>query len=609
MKDNLKAYITELDEETQLLMDEYPQRDVAFTAYIISEIAELINLDEYTIGHGIYFDAAHRVKGELYGYSLSNSKEVLTLFYTLYNPTANQGIKSLQDNEYQTAINRLQGFYNAAIRGLKFDLEDSNDTKSPLYVPAAEIYENHSSINTVRLLVLSNSTINKYEIKKQRISGKNSFPDVWDLKKIYANLHSGLDHVPIDIDFNDEKFSRFKIPFIKMESNDFGYKCVVALFPGKLLHKLYEEHNTDLLLNNVRYFLGFKGSKKTNANIGILNTLKEESQMFLAYNNGITALASEIESSSLGDKIDVAEDKSGNDFISMGILSAIRDFRIVNGGQTTAAIFSSKERNNVSLFGVYVQVKIIVLSKDIHQVAGKITQYSNSQSKIKYSDFTISNNFNMTLEALSRSVKIPNENNEPIYWYFERVRGQYDQEKKQNTTKESQAYFNMKYPKDKKFKKEELAKVWKSWQQEPYDAVKGEATNYEMFIVKNADFKPDENYYRKSVALLIIYRFLMSRPENKQYGNRKATIVTYSIAFLNYITFGKLNLEKIWEEQDLSPNLKTFLIQLCESINEALIDMAGDIAVLSWGKRKQSFKDLTNYKLKYNLSLLNDEKE
>jgi hypothetical protein len=37
--------------------------------------------------------------------------------------------------------------------------------------------------------------------------------------------------------------------------------------------------------------------------------------------------------------------------------------------------------------------------------------------------------------------------------------------------------------------------------------------------------------------------------------------------------------------------------------------MAGDIAVLSWGKRKQSFKDLTNYKLKYNLSLLNDEKE
>jgi hypothetical protein len=69
--------------------------------------------------------------------------------------------------------------------------------------------------------------------------------------------------------------------------------------------------------------------------------------MFLAYNNGITALAAEIESTSIGDKIDVAEDKVGNDFISMGILSAIRDFRIVNGGQTTAAIFSAKERNTL----------------------------------------------------------------------------------------------------------------------------------------------------------------------------------------------------------------------------------------------------------------------
>ena len=101
----------------------------------------------------------------------------------------------------------------------------------------------------------------------------------------------------------------------------------------------------------------------------------------------------------------------------------------------------------------------------------------------------------------------------------------------------------------------------------------------------------------------------MSRPENKQYGNRKATVVTYCIAYLNYITFGKLNLEKIWKEQDLSPNSKTFLIKMCESINDALIDMAGDIGVLSWGKRKQSFKDLANYKLEYNISLLNDLKE
>ena len=607
MKDNLKSYIDELDEETQLLMDEYPKRDTAFTSYILKEIAELINMDEYRVDHCIYQKNSHSILGEIYGFSLSESKEVLTLIYTIYDPTAAEGVKSLQDAEYQKALNRLQGYFNAAARGLHYDLQDKGKEDTPSFEIAKEIYDNMSNIISVRLLVLSNSTINKSEIKKIRINGKATYPDVWDLKKIYANLHSGLDHAAIDVDFTSE-YNHFKIPFIEMESNDFGYKCIVALFPGKLLYQLYEKHNTDLLLNNVRYFLGFRGAKRNNANIGILDTLKNESQMFLAYNNGITALAANIESDSVGDKTDVSEGALGNEFISMGILKAIRDFRIVNGGQTTAAIFSAKYKDrNISLHGVYVQVKIIVLNKDIHKISGLITKYSNSQSKIKYSDFTVSNNFNMKLELLSRNTMIPNKNNEPRYWYFERLRGQYDEDKNQNRTKESKDYFMMKYPKDKKFKKEELAKVWKSWKQEPYDAVKGEGTNYEMFIQKNVDYTPDETYYKKSIALLIIYRFLVSRPECKQYGNRKATVATYTMAYLNYITFDKLNLEKIWNEQKLSDNLMAFLIQASDSIHNLCIDIAGETSVLTWGKRKSAFKDLLTYNIKCNRELLKDE--
>jgi hypothetical protein len=612
MRDDLKSYVVELDDDSRVYEDEFPLRDEAFAAHVINEISELINLDEPQMCHGTVTDSAGRVRGEIYGYSLSENKEVLTLFYALYNPTSNMEITTLQDAEYQSAINKMQGFYNSAVRGLSLDLEDDGKTSSKLYEPAKAIYENYQTITSIRLLVLSNSIINKYEIKNNRINGKITTADVWDLKKIYANLHSGLDHAPIDVDFTSEDYRRYKIPYIKMDSNDFDYQCVIALFPGKLLYQLYERHNTDLLLNNVRFFLGFKGSKKNNANIGILNTLKTESQRFLAYNNGITALASGVESDvSGGSTYDVSENEGGhssNDLISTGVLKAIRDFRIVNGGQTTAALFNSKHGNpSISLYGVYVQVKIIVLSKDINQVAGRITQYSNSQSKIKYSDFTVSNNFNMTMEKLSRSILIPNKNNDPKYWYFERVRGQYDQEKKNIRTKEELKYFESKYAKERRFKKEEIAKVWKSWEQEPFDAVKGESTNYELYMSKHADFTPDENYYRKTIALIIVYRFLMSRPENKQYGNRKATIVTYCIACLNYYTYGKLNLEKIWKEQDLSDDLKKYLMQLCEAINEALIRLAGDIAVLSWGKRKQSFKEIIAQDLKCDKSLLDSE--
>jgi hypothetical protein len=395
-----------------------------------------------------------------------------------------------------------------------------------------------------------------------------------------------------------------------MESNDFGYKCVIALFPGKLLYKLYEIHNTNLLSNNVRYFLGFKGSQKNNANIGILRTLKEESQKFLAYNNGITALAEGIESNAIGEEIDITdkEGNSSNDLISMGILSAIRDFRIVNGGQTTAAIFTSKHNNPaISLYGVYVQVKIIVMPNNFETMASDITKYSNSQSKIKFSDFSVSNNFNITLEKLSRNTIIPNPNNDPIYWYFERLRGQFDQEKKSQKTKEDQKYFESKYSKERRFKKEEVAKIWKSWEGEPFDAVKGESTNYDLYMQKHEALTPDENYYRKTIALLIIYRFLTHRPENKMYGNRKATITAYAIAYLSYRTFGRLDLEKIWKQQALSENMIKYLNQLCEAINVAMQDLAGEIAVLSWGKRKQSFKDLVNYGLNDDSSLLDTE--
>lgn len=613
--DEFAEYLHELEDQTMLLMDEYPRRDIAFTKYIIDEIADLIDTPDYQLTVGETKNSGGNVTGGLYAWNISSNHEILTLFYTIYDASSDGSVHSLTDAEYQVGINRLQGFYRNALRGAHFDLEDNYDTDSPLYEPYKYIYENNSIITTVRLCVLSNCTINKNEIKKIRINGKAVFADVWDIKKIYSNLHSGIDHKVIDVDFENE-FSNFRIPFLEMESEKCNYKCVLAMFPAKLLYRLYEQHNTDLLLNNVRYFLGFKGQQKNNANVGILKTLREENQMFLAYNNGICALAADIEQDELGVREDVtdaetASESTTTDFINVGLLKKIHDFRIVNGGQTTASLFHAKYKDkSISLQGVYVQVKIIILKNTINDIAGNITKYSNSQNKIKYADFSISNAFNTEFEKLSRTIRIPNSNNVEKYWYFERVRGQYDEELKKNNTRVSQQFFYSKYPKALRFKKEELAKVWKSWKQQPYDAVKGEATNYAMYNDDNVStgFIPDEKYYKDSIALLIIYRFLLSRPENKTYGNRKATICTYAMAYLNNVTFNRLDLNKIWLNQDLSDNLKVYLNKLCEELNDQLIILAGEQTVLSFGKRKGSFESVLRAGINIDLSILNNDK-
>lgn len=607
MNEELLEYRQQLEAKTEEFTSSEPIRSIAFTKYILSEIAEKINALDYEIANGKITNKAGNIIDELYAYAESSNQEVLSLFYSVYDSKNDKEIKTLSDSDLQKYWNRLQGFYNACIRGAYFDMSKN----SPLYEAAKTIYENHNAYVTVRMYILSNCAVSKSTPKKIRIADeKEVFTDVWDIKKIKGNLFNGSDHISIDIDFENDPDYRYKIPYIEMDSKGCNYKCFLAMFPGKLLYKLYKRYNTDLLMNNVRFFLGFKSTKTKTTNKDMKETLTNEAQKFLALNNGITAIARNVNIDDPWSSTDIGvKDENGqttSDMISTGMFKSITDFQIVNGGQTTAAIFFTKKNDpNVNLNEVFVQVKLIVLppSKDedgdISKMAERITLSSNNQNKIKYADFSVSNAFNMGLQKLSRTIKIPNANNDIIYWFYERVRGQYENEYNKNNTKASQQEFMDKYPKSLRFKKEELAIVRKSWKQEPYDAVKGAGTAYDSFIsaIVKDDYLPDEYYYKTSIALLIMYKFLKGRPEGRTYGNKKASVIAYTIAYVNYITFGNFNLTEVWNHQDLSENQKKALNILSDAIKDALTDLAGETGVLSYGKRKGAFEDLINHPL------------
>ena len=607
MKEEFNLYLKEIDIEVAKRESDFSNITEAFSDFVLSEFGELMGVDEYSLTHGIYKDSGGNIRGELHGYALSSNGEVLTLFYTYYDGSMGNEVQTLLAKDYQQAMNRLQGFYDKAIRGMYFDIAEGD----PLYEPAKLIYNIKNEINTVRLCILSNYSINGNELKKVRITDKDAYPDVWDIKRLYQFHTDGNDHVPIDIDF-EGNFKWYRIPYIEMNSKENHYKCILTMFPAKLLYNLYQEHNTGLLLNNIRYFLGFKGSKKNNANIGILKTLREESHCFLAYNNGITALAASVDVESDGRRTDVENVQSiqrdTNDYINYGILKCIHDFRIVNGGQTTASIFNAKHNNgaDISLLGVYVQVKIVVINDEVRDMAENITRYSNTQSKIKYSDFTVSNTYNMEMERLSRATIIPSLVNATTkHWYFERLRGQYDQEKKKNSSSRvARDYFSSNFPADKKFKKELIAKVWQSWDQVPFDAVKGEATNYELFMTKiqKANFIPNEVYYRQTIALIIIYNYLMESPFANQWKNKKATIVAYTLALLRYLSFDKIDLIKIWNRQAPSDNTKAYLNSLSAQVESSLTALAEkeETSVLSVGKKKSTYDEVRDQGFRLN---------
>lgn len=613
MNDELKAYSELLLENTHLKRDEYAEPVMAFTAAVLEQIEDLLDCKAPTIKHSRITKSNGTIEGEIHGFAESNNGEVLYLFYSDFN--ANPEITSKNNTECQPLVARPQGFYNKAIRSYHTEY----DVTSNEYEALKFIYDNNARFHSVQLVILSNFIINDLKIKKLRISTKSVFHDVWDMKKLFINSHSLSDHVPINIDFEDEDYQNFKIPYIQMESSKFGYKCIQAMVPAKFLYRLYEKYNTNLLYSNVRLFLGLKGNKEAKPNVAMLNTLRKEDEMFLAYNNGITVLAQGIEAEAIGTPTDVTDNSDSStskEYISMGILKKIHDFRIINGGQTTAVIFnakklSDKERDpekKINLRGVYVQMKLIISDK-ISDISHQITTSSNHQNKVKISDFTVSNPFNKKMEELARTIStkaIPSH--DAHHWFYERLRGQYDEFYKKKQTKQERDLFTYQFPSKKKFTKEEIAKVWNSWNNNPNDAVKGATTSYNLFIKSHTE-EPSEEFYKKTIALLIIHRYILNRPESKQYGNGKATIAAYAIAVLNNESLGRLDLLKIWDNQSISDNLRIYINQMCDEIYIKLYNAADTLgmSLLSYGKTKDAFPALTRKTISTDFHLLDKD--
>ena len=158
--------------------------------------------------------------------------------------------------------------------------------------------------------------------------------------------------------------------------------------------------------------------------------------------------------------------------------------------------------------------------------------------------------------------------------------------------------FKRMFQPSRKFDKELLAKVWLSWNGEPYTAVKGSSRCYEVFLstIDDGKYAPDESYYKQSVALLIIYKYLMNHAKTAEYGSAKAPVTAYAIAYLNFITLGNIDLLKICEIQEIPEGIAIAFDNLCDRIKAELEvnARATGKSVLDAAKNKNVYQELMN---------------
>jgi hypothetical protein len=467
----------------------------------------------------------------------------------------------------------------------------------------ANVPEVKEYLTRVNIFLLTNGEV-KSDVKiSDTIAGYTIFYRIIDINYLF-NL-SDKSRVPIEIDFEQ---AGYKVPCIVNEIENTEYQSWLAIIPGIALADIYEQYGARLLEQNVRSFLQFTGK----INKGIRNTILKEPHMFMAFNNGIAATAEEITITDLPNN----QGKT---------IAKVKDFQIVNGGQTTASIYHTWKKDKVDISNVFVPVKLtIVKNRDnFSEIVGRIAEYANTQNKVSASDLSSNKENHVIIEKLSRTIWAPPIHGETIQtrWFYERSRGQYKNERVRfGITPSKRKQFDKQNPRSQMFTKESLAKFINSYKEVyngkklvigPHVVVRGSQKNYAQFLNYNFNFKPDNIWFEDAIAKAILFssaeKIYGVKPN--AIGDMRYITVPYSIAWLGYRLNYKLDLYKIWKNQSLSENLKSKLYEVMSKVEEYIKTNAPGSLYGEWAKKEECWNAIKNESFEINLENLKSDLE
>lgn len=518
--------------------------------------------------------------------------ETLDLFITYYK---SQYGFNINKNDYTKSLNQIKNFINSS---LKRHIDYIDKSHSELYHLIGTIGKQGKEFDRINVYFLLNGFSN-HETEKIEIADSDIFVHTWDVARFFKINESNSVREPIEIDFDRFTDDGKGLHCLHVPSIDSIYDCYLAIIPGKVLAKLYKEYSNELLESNVRAFLGQAGK----FNKGIRDTIRTKPQMFLPYNNGITATAERVETSYI--------DKQR-------VITKLYDFQIVNGGQTTASLYhTQKKYTDADLSKIFVQMKLTVI-KDKEQKnieVPNISRFANSQNKVSELDLSSNNPYFVHIENLSRKKFVinPDNRNQSLLWFFERANGQY-REILNKLTPSQQKKFKEQNPFNLKFVKSDIAKFLNGWDLEPYFIAQGSQKNFIHYTKKITDLVsknklPGENFYRKLIANAILYKSidqLFGRKGVNAIGdtNLKALSVAYTVSYFHYLTKNRIDLWKIYQEQKIDDYLKNVLSKLILFVYNHITTEARGSLISEYAKRQSSWDKLRNTKYPEDLILI-----
>lgn len=536
---------------------------------LTSAILEYIKEDDMTNSPELCFcetseSSAKYGKYKINAFDYSESTGCLDLFGTVY---LDKSMSELTANRIETCINKLTKFLKLSITG---DIEKIYSESDPDIAEVSRMIASEyrgKKLESIRYFVLSNGVLKQeYSIDDVPFGDDESIICeyyVWDIDYVRRKELAGQQLSEIDIDFAN--VYQPQIECIKMQDENPMVNSYLAILPAITLAKIYSQYKTKLIDQNVRNFLG-----KIKVNKGIEETLKKRPEMFFSYNNGISSTAS---------KVDLVEGEDGRKYITN-----LRNWHIVNGGQTTCTIYNAykNSKSGADLTKAFVTMKVseIKNAESSQEIVSSIAEYANSQTKINDSDLSANSKFLCELDDVSKREWTPVNSKKPnTIWYFERLRGQF----LVNKLNEGPAYsnkakkFERERPKSQRFNKTDVAKLEMAWDEMPYESSKGGEVCFRAFWKK--DYKDQEvtkEYFHNLIAKKLIYDSidrLFKESGNKGYGN---IVNNYVLAIVSLKTKKRLDLEQIWQSQEVQKELENPIKECIDIVIEHIRQISND---------------------------------
>lgn len=528
-----------------------------------------------------------RKRLELLGYAESPIEQSLVILAGRYFGRDT----TLTMTDAKDTIQRATGFIEAAVNGwLTTHLEMSSREWEYADYFSKQIAD--GKIARIRVILITDGLMSGRirTVESGTVAGLKTTYEIWDQRRITDAILPERGSEDIQVDFT--KWLPDGLPCLVAPSNDETTRTYLAVIPARVLAEVFDEYGSLLLESNVRTFLSARGQ----VNRGIQSTLAQEPARFLAYNNGLTTTATEVE---------LSRSPEGT------TIRSLDRWQIVNGGQTTASIahFLRNNKSEDIIDEVSIQMKLVTVSEsDSATVVQAVAKYANSQNRVSAADLFSTHEFHIRMEQISRRLKAPAKEGHQYQtgWFYERARGQWENDRTARGSAGQQAKFELEYPKSQRITKTDWAKYDYCWNQHPDLVSKGAQSVFADYAMKvdtqwtkdngkGADAYGD-GYFRAGIGKAIMYETLRSQVLKQDWYKAApgylANIVAYAISRLGLaieLRFGGANFdfERVWQRQAICDSTLAALIEIAHAAQRHLTDPNRPQAnVTQWAKQQ-----------------------